>query len=92
MVNRLVIALESFNEEHASFLKTNINTFSFWQIALPVKSVSKVRHELFSIGEETATTNLRDLAADSGYTLGGSSKVKSKCIFIPAHSYMTTSD
>jgi len=89
---KAIEALNHYDQNQASLLRSAISTFTFWQFILPVTNVAKSKKLLFKMGVETSTTNLRDLAFDNGVILKGARVLKEKCIFIPLHSYMSLSD
>ena len=95
MANRLIKAIESLcatqnNQTQPSVETKNFNTY--WQFVLPVRSTEDSREALFSIGVESNTTNLRDLAFEDGVELPGARALKELCIFIPLHNYLGESD
>ncbi len=95
MAARLMEAIESVcaDEPHrlvASECATAANTY--WQFAIPVRSTSSARDFLFSLGIETNTTNLRDLAFEDGIELPGARALKERFIFIPLHDHLKVSD
>lgn len=95
MANRLIKAIESLcatqkNQIQSEIETKNFNTF--WQFVLPVRSTEASRDVLFSIGVESNTTNLRDLAFEDGLELPGARALKEQCIFIPLHQYLNESD
>jgi dTDP-4-amino-4,6-dideoxygalactose transaminase len=65
---------------------------TYWQFVIPVRSTSAARDFLFSMGVETNTTNLRDLALEDRITLPGVRALKERCIFIPLHDHLKVSD
>lgn len=95
MANRLINAITSVcdcqnrNTPLSNESKT-LNTY--WQFVIPVAATNVAREALFSIGVESNTTNLRDLAFEDGIDLPGARALKERFIFIPLHSHLGESD
>ncbi len=94
MATRLIKAIESLCSTQENKIKSskqakNFNTY--WQFVLPVQSTEDSREALFSIGVESNTTNLRDLAFENGVELPGARALKERFIFIPLHSHLSES-
>lgn len=96
MANRLNLAIYSLcSDRMGCEKKTEIERAqnnTYWQFVVPVRSTSVSREILFSIGVETNTTNLRDLAFEDGIELPGARALKERFIFIPLHDYLKESD
>ena len=92
MATRLVSAITSIcdSQRDSSKLQKGVQTVNtYWQFVVPVKSTLNAREALFSIGVESNTTNLRDLAFEEGINLPGARALKEKFIFIPLHDYLS---
>lgn len=95
MANRLIKAIESFHVNQKNQIQSLVEEgvfHTYWQFVLPVQSTQASREALFSIGVETNTTNLRDLAFEDGIELLGARSLKENFIFIPLHSHLSESD
>lgn len=95
MASRLIDAIYSCSgsKNRRTTSKLESQTFNtYWQFAVQVRTTSAARDELFAIGVETNTTNLRDLAFEDGVDLIGARALKQQYIFIPLHQHLSESD
>lgn len=94
MATRLIQAIGSLCPTQKNQIKSSENVKNcntYWQFVLPVQSTEDSREALFSIGVESNTTNLRNLAFEDGFELPGAQALKERYIFIPMHSHLSAS-
>ena len=76
-----------------SYALSEIKTNSYWQILVEVDSLNEARHRLFAKGIESGGTNLPLLIDEKDKSaFPGAHFIKYHLIFIPSHSWLSTSD